>query len=207
MTRNKLIAFCYLFIVGIGFAMLHPAGPDALPALWGATGLLGLATIAAFAFVYRRPPDLDEALSLHGAPPPDRKQVALWVLMLLAAAVFGYTRYIAFIQSPDTLVGTLAVAPNSQAWTPGRIVVAGLLSGFLVGRGQPLSRMDGARWLQMASTMSSMFAVLRAAAMDAATPAEADAEVAQAAPAQTASPAPGPVQPPPAEAATEVSER
>ena len=92
-----------------------------------------------------------------------------------------------------------------QAWTPGRIVVAGLLSGFLVGRGQPLSRMDGARWLQMASTMSSMFAVLRAAAMDAATPAEADAEVAQAAPAQTASP--GPVQPPPAEAATEVSER
>ncbi len=94
-----------------------------------------------------------------------------------------------------------------QAWTPGRIVVAGLLSGFLVGRGQPLSRMDGARWLQMASTMSSMFAVLRAAAMDAATPAEADAEVAQAAPAQTASPAPGPVQPPPAEAATEVSER
>ena len=122
MTRNKLIAFCYLFIVGIGFAMLHPAGPDALPALWGATGLLGLATIAAFAFVYRRPPDLDEALSLHGAPPPDRKQVALWVLMLLAAAVFGYTRYIAFIQSPDTLVGTLAVAPNSQAWTPGRPV-------------------------------------------------------------------------------------
>ena len=94
-----------------------------------------------------------------------------------------------------------------QAWTPGRIVFAGLLSGFLVGRGQPLSRMDGARWLQMASTMSSMFAVLRAAAMDAATPAEADAEVAQAAPAQTASPAPGQVQPPPAEAATEVSER
>ena len=94
-----------------------------------------------------------------------------------------------------------------RGWTPGRIVVAGLLSGFLVGRGQPLSRMDGARWLQMASTMSSMFAVLRAAAMDAATPAEADAEVAQAAPAQTASPAPGPVQPPPAEAATEVSER
>ena len=51
-----------------------------------------------------------------------------------------------------------------QAWAPGRIVCAGLLSGFLVGRGHPRSRMDGARWLQMASTMSSMFAVLRAAA-------------------------------------------
>jgi len=107
-----------------------------------------------------------------------------------------------------------------RGWTPGRIVVAGLLSGFLVGRSQPLSRMDGARWLQMAGTLSSMFAALRAAAEGAAeaTAAQAGADapqaVAEPAPAPDATaatarqPAPSPVRAPrPAEAATELSER
>ena len=98
MTRNKLISFCYLFITGIGIAMRCTAGPDALRLLWIVTSLLGLATVAAFAFVYSRPRNLEEELSAFGPPPPDRKQVVLWVLMLLTAAVFGYTRYIAFIQ-------------------------------------------------------------------------------------------------------------
>ena len=122
MTRNKLISFCYLFIVGIGFAMLHPATAEALPVLWGLTILLGLATIAFFAYVYSRPKNMDEELSTSGPPPPDRKQLALWILMLLAAAVFGYTRYIAFIQSPDVLVGTLSVAPGESTWSPGKAV-------------------------------------------------------------------------------------
>ena len=101
-------------------------------------------------------------------------------------------------------------------WTPGRIVVAGLLAGFLVGRGQPLAHIGGVRWLQMAGTVSSMLATLRAAAEAAATPADADAAQAgagpQAAPdtiaAAAASPASSPVHAPaPAEAATELSER
>ncbi len=120
MTRNKLISFCYLFIVGIGFAMLRPSGPETLPFLWGATVLLGLVTMAAFAYVYSRPRSADEELSAYGPPPPDRKQVALWILMLLTAAVFGYARYIAFIQSPDTLVGTLSVSQEGQVWTDGK---------------------------------------------------------------------------------------
>ena len=107
MTRSKLISFCYLFIVGIGLAMLYPAGSETLPFLWGATFLLGALTVAAFIYVYRQPKSADEELYSSGTPPPDRKQVALWILMLLAAAVFGYTRYIAFIQSPDTAVVTL----------------------------------------------------------------------------------------------------
>ena len=110
-----------------------------------------------------------------------------------------------------------------RGWTPGRIVAAGLLSGFLVGRSQPLSRMDGARWLQMAGTVSSMFAALRAAAENAsaAEAAEASAEAgnpAGAAPAAAPSPAPDALgtaapapsmarAPAPAEAATELSER
>ena len=120
MTRNKLISFCYLFITGIGIAMRCTAGPDALRLLWIVTSLLGLATVAAFAFVYSRPRNLEEELSAFGPPPPDRKQVVLWVLMLLTAAVFGYTRYIAFIQSPDTLIGTVAVSPAGQEWTGGQ---------------------------------------------------------------------------------------
>ncbi len=122
MTRNKLIAFCYFFIVGIGFAMLYPAGPGILPLLWGATALLGLATIAVFSYVYSRPKNADEELALYGPPPPDRKQVTLWILMLLTAAVFGYVRYIAFIQSPDTLVGTLSITQEGAVWTAGKPV-------------------------------------------------------------------------------------
>lgn len=109
-----------------------------------------------------------------------------------------------------------------RGWTPGRIVTAGLLSGFLVGRSQPLSRMDGARWLQMAGTLSSMFAALRAAAESAAVAAQADADAdadanADAQEASPAGPAGGPASrrepspavraPSPAEAATELSER
>jgi len=114
-------------------------------------------------------------------------------------------------------------------WTPGRIVVAGLVSGFLVGRGQPLSRVGGARWLQVLGTVSSMLASLRAAAASedagqaadqaargAEAAAEAAADTGQAArtapaPATAATAVaegPAPVQAPaPAEAATDVSER
>jgi len=114
-----------------------------------------------------------------------------------------------------------------RGWTPGRIVVAGFLSGFLVGRAEPLSRVGGARWLQVLGTLSTMFASLRAAtaseeageAADAAAQdaAQADAEATHAtgAPAMpdpqaqtraTAAPATA-RQPAPAEAATELSER
>ena len=48
MSRNKLITFCYLFIVGIGLAMAFPVGPEALGPLWTATAALGLLTIAGF---------------------------------------------------------------------------------------------------------------------------------------------------------------
>ena len=120
MTRNKLITFCYLFIVGIGAAMVFTAGPEALPFLWGATAVLGLATIAAFALMSGRPRDAEAEFAAFGAPPPDRRQIALWILLLLTAAVFGYTRYIAMIQSPDALLGTLSVAANGPAWTPRR---------------------------------------------------------------------------------------
>ena len=53
MSRNKLITFCYLFIVGIGLAMAFPVGPEALGPLWTATAALGLLTIAGFVAAHR----------------------------------------------------------------------------------------------------------------------------------------------------------
>lgn len=50
-----------------------------------------------------------------------------------------------------------------EAWTPGRIIVAGLVTGFLSGRSEPLRAMTGAKWLQMVGSLSSLFASVTAA--------------------------------------------
>ena len=44
-----------------------------------------------------------------------------------------------------------------QAWTPGRIVIAGLVGGFLSGRATPLGR-SGGSVLNMISALSGLFA-------------------------------------------------
>ena len=62
-------------------------------------------------------------------------------------------------------------------WTPGRIVIAGLVSGFLAGRTEPLRAMNGARWMQMFTAVSSFLATAQAAA--AAETAEQAADTAQ----------------------------
>ncbi len=43
-------------------------------------------------------------------------------------------------------------------WTPGRIVLAGLASGFLVGRAEPFKKAAGGGTLQLISALSSLFA-------------------------------------------------
>jgi hypothetical protein len=45
-----------------------------------------------------------------------------------------------------------------EAWTPGRIVVAGAISGFLVGRARPLRMVDGGNALQMVGALAGLFA-------------------------------------------------
>jgi len=45
-----------------------------------------------------------------------------------------------------------------EAWTPGRILVAGAVSGFLVGRARPLRAVDGGNVLQMVSALAGLFA-------------------------------------------------
>lgn len=43
-------------------------------------------------------------------------------------------------------------------WTPGRIVLAGLVSGFIAGRAEPLKRAAGGGTLQLISALGSLFA-------------------------------------------------
>lgn len=43
-------------------------------------------------------------------------------------------------------------------WTPGRIVLAGLVSGFVVGRSEPFKRAAGGGTLQLISALGSLFA-------------------------------------------------
>ncbi len=56
-----------------------------------------------------------------------------------------------------------------QAWTPGRIVIAGLVSGFALGRSDPsralrkLGKVASPRWLQAITAISGLVASLQAA--------------------------------------------
>lgn len=50
-----------------------------------------------------------------------------------------------------------------EAWTPGRIVIAGIASGFVVGRGE-LPKASGAGFINLVSAVSSLFAVDQAGA-------------------------------------------
>lgn len=45
-----------------------------------------------------------------------------------------------------------------EAWTPGRIVIAGAVAGFLVGRARPLRMVDGGNALQMIGALAGLFA-------------------------------------------------
>lgn len=80
-----------------------------------------------------------------------------------------------------------------QAWTPGRIVVAGLASGFLIGKAQPLRQATGAGTLQLISAVAGIFS--GGSAQVAAQDAQAAADSARAA-AELAPEAPGAMPPP-----------
>ena len=100
-----------------------------------------------------------------------------------------------------------------EGWTPARIIAAGLVGGFVSGRAEPLRALSGPRLLQMIGALSGLFASVQASF--AAEQAEEAADTAEdAATAQATAPATGtdetddkvpPVQPLPAEAATELS--
>ncbi|MEO6226523.1 MAG: hypothetical protein ABIO61_01530 [Thermomonas sp.] len=46
----------------------------------------------------------------------------------------------------------------NESWTPGRIVIAGLASGFMVGRAKPLRVASGGGVLNLVTALSGLFA-------------------------------------------------
>ncbi len=96
-------------------------------------------------------------------------------------------------------------------WTPGRIVLAGLVSGFVVGRAEPFKRAAGGGTLQLISALGSLFAggSAQAAAGEASDAADAAEAANGSGPATPAQPAaqqatqPAPAQPEPARPAPE----
>lgn len=70
-----------------------------------------------------------------------------------------------------------------EAWTPGRIVIAGLVSGFLIGRAQPLrAAARSGQIMQLVTMLSGLFAggSAKVAADEAEVAANTAAEVAEA---------------------------
>lgn len=49
-----------------------------------------------------------------------------------------------------------------EGWTPARIIAAGLVSGFVSGRAEPLRALSGPRLLQMIGAVSGLFATIQA---------------------------------------------
>lgn len=73
-------------------------------------------------------------------------------------------------RAEQTMVRARALKHEWRAgWTPTRIVLAGLIAGFAVGRSNPgrtldrLGKLGGGRWLQAISSVSGLLAALQAA--------------------------------------------
>ena len=112
MTQNKLIAFCYLFIIGICLCMAFPAAPGAVAPLWYLTAFLLLASGVALWYLRRERPPVEDVSPYGPTYHFDTLQVGVWALLLVAGLVLGYARYLSMIQSPDTYLGTISIAPT-----------------------------------------------------------------------------------------------
>jgi hypothetical protein len=119
MTQNKLIAFCYLFIIGIALAMAFPLGSAAVAPLWLGTLALGLLTAGALHLARRRRPAAADEES--PVPPParfDALQVSAWASCSPPPSSSATPATIAMIQPPDQLVGRVRFEAGSVTWSP-----------------------------------------------------------------------------------------
>ena len=115
MTQNKLVAFCYLFIIGICICMAFPASPAAVSPLWYLAAALLAASAAGLWYLRRARPPVEDT-SIYDAPFRfDGLQVAIWALVLVTGLVLGYARYLSMIQSPDTYLGTVTIASDASS--------------------------------------------------------------------------------------------
>ncbi len=119
MTQNKLIGFCYCFIIGIALAMAFPLGSAAVTPLWMATAILGAAALGAVITARRLRPPVDDDSPYAQPVRLDSLHATAWVLLLIAGVVFGYARYLTMIQPPDRTLGQFRFGTEESTWTPG----------------------------------------------------------------------------------------
>ena len=117
MTQNKLIGFCYLFIIGIALAMAFPMGSGAVAPLWFATAFLALLSAAAVFLARRLHPPVEDDSPYAPAYRFTPLHVGAWALLLATALLFGYVRYLAMIQPPDRLLGHLRFGTDGASWS------------------------------------------------------------------------------------------
>ena len=97
-TRNRIIFFCYMYIVGLVTAMVLPLDPIWHPFLnIAAMGLLVAGALA----VWR--------LSTN---PAGRALWAIWLCLFAAAGSLGYSRYLAKNSRPDMRLGEARLGPS-----------------------------------------------------------------------------------------------
>ncbi|MBU1693882.1 MAG: ComEC/Rec2 family competence protein [Verrucomicrobia bacterium] len=107
--QNKIILFCYAYIVGLVIAKLAPVEARFLPAFWVLTGI-GLAVSAAWALVrWLRTSDESEERS-------SRVRIAWAGLVTLTFIVMGYTRYISADTVPDQRTGLVRITDGQAAY-------------------------------------------------------------------------------------------
>jgi ComEC/Rec2-related protein len=109
LNQNRIILFCYCFIVGLVAAMVWPADPAALPALRALTAAALGAAGAVLLYARRR-----------GSGDAPAAQRGRWFLPLAVAGALalGYTRYIAANTVPDTRIADLAIAADGVRYIP-----------------------------------------------------------------------------------------
>lgn len=110
-SQNKIIFFCYAYLVGIALAMSAPVDPAALPLL----RLLTLVAMLVSAYV------LAVGLRVSRDRQPDRLAVwsrRSWWCLLVASLALGYTRYTSANNVPDTKLGEVVLGATDSRYEP-----------------------------------------------------------------------------------------
>ena len=107
MIQNKIIVFCYAYLLGIGLCMLAPLDVHFLPWLW-------LSVVIAFAFLVGQGIKARRAPAGDGAETPTRK--GLWIGLIVAPLLLGYTRYVSVNTLPDSTLGLLEIRDGQPSF-------------------------------------------------------------------------------------------
>lgn len=110
-SQNKIIFFCYAYLVGIALAMSAPVDPAGLPLLRILTGMaLAASALVLWAGAHAQSTDNQTALA--------RWSRATWWCLLIASLTLGYTRYISANSVPDSKLGEVVLGADAGRFEP-----------------------------------------------------------------------------------------